>query len=90
MAVHHSSGEILATDLRAFYDFIGEKLQSGNAQLRPDEVWDEWLLLHFEDEEDDSEAIQKALDEMDAGDTGTPWEVVEADLRKKHNLPPRS
>ena len=37
------------------------------------DAFDEWQSLLTANEEDDCEAIQQALDEMDAGDHGTPW-----------------
>jgi hypothetical protein len=40
--------------------------------------------------DEDCRAIQQALDEMDAGDRGTSWEVFDAEFRQKHNLPSRS
>ncbi len=54
------------------------------------DAFEEWQALVTSDEGDDCEAIQQALDEMDAGDHGTPWEDFDAEFRQKHQLPPRS
>ena len=77
------------SDLRSFYDFVGEQLRRNEPCLTPAEVFEEWLLLQ-PDDGDDCDAIQQALDEMDAGDQGTPWEAFDAAFRQKHQLPPRS
>ena len=54
------------------------------------DAFDEWQSLLTANEEDDCEAIQQALDEMDAGDHGTPWKEFDTEFRQKHQLPPRS
>ena len=54
------------------------------------DAFEEWQALQPGDDDDECQAIQKALDEMDAGDHGTPWEVFDAEFRQKHHLPPRS
>ena len=53
------------------------------------DAFKEWQSLLTSDEDDDCRAIQQALDEMDAGDHGTPWDVFDAEFRHKHHLPPR-
>lgn len=53
-------------------------------------AFEEWQSLLTSDEDEDCRAIQQALDEMDAGDHGTPWEMFDAEFRQKHHLPPRS
>jgi len=54
------------------------------------DAFDEWQSLLADSEEADCEAIQQALDEMDAGDHGTPWKEFDAEFRQKNQLPPRS
>lgn len=69
-------------ELNEFYVFLGDKLKNGGADLSPEEALDEWRELHPEPEFDDAtEAIQEALDDMDAGDRGRPAEEVIAELR---------
>lgn len=54
------------------------------------DAFEEWQSLLTSDEDEDCRAIQQALDEMDAGDHGTPWEAFDAEFRQRHHLPPRS
>ena len=76
---------------------------SGAVELKPDtrvrlivtdqstaDAFDEWQSLLTANEEEDCAAIQQALDEMDAGDHGTPWKEFDAEFRQKHQLPPRA
>jgi hypothetical protein len=79
-------------DLFAFKSFIEEQLSSGGSCLTLDEA-----LARWEDEnqsaEDRSatvEAVREALDDMRAGDVGTPAREFLADLRRKYQLPARS
>jgi predicted DNA-binding antitoxin AbrB/MazE fold protein len=51
-------------------------------------AFEEWQSLLTANEEDDSEAIQQALDEMDAGDHGTPWSEFDKEFRQKHTAIP--
>ena len=54
------------------------------------DAFDEWQSLLAASEVEDCEAIQQVLDEMDAGDHGTPWKVFDTEFRQKHQLRPRS
>jgi hypothetical protein len=74
-----------ASELRDFHQFLGEKLKNGSAQLSPEEALDEWREQHPEgiEFEDDTEAIQEALDDMANGDHGRPAEEVLAELRRR-------
>lgn len=60
------------------------------------DAFNEWQSLLTANEEDDCEAIQQALGEMDAGDHGTPWKDFDTEFRQKHQLfattptPPRN
>jgi len=47
-------------------------------------VFDEWQTLLTVNEEDDCAAVQQALDEMDAGDHGTSWEISDIEFRQNH------
>ena len=76
------------TELHQFHAFLGAKLQNGGAEISPEEALDEWRELHpdplgFEDE---TAAIQEALDDMANGDRGRPFDVVIAELRDKHGM----
>lgn len=75
-------------ELRAFHQFLSQKLSNGSAHLSPEEALDEWRELHPEpeDEEDDVEAIQAALDDRTNGEKGVPFEEFDRMLREKFNL----
>lgn len=86
-----------ASELRAFYDFVGEKLRLSESRLTPESVFDEWQSLHSEhdqdefiDDQDDYEAIKESLDAMHAGEPAKSVEEFERDFRERHGLPPRS
>ena len=79
-------------DLRDFHRFIGEKLNGNEALQSPEEILDEWRILHPSpaEIEDDVAAIQEAIDDMDAGDTGIPFEDFDKEFRARRNLPTKS
>ena len=76
-------------ELREFHRFVGEKLANGGAHLSPEEALDEWREEHPEqvEFEDDTEAIQAAIDDMENGDKGRPFDEVMEELRTKYGLP---
>ena len=71
-------------ELRAFHEFLGEKLKNGGAELSPEEAVDEWRDLHPDPEylDEDAAAIQEALDDMANGDKGMPADEAIAELRE--------
>jgi hypothetical protein len=73
------------SELRNFHRFLGAKLKNGSARLSPEEALEEWREQHPEgvEFEDDTEAIQEAVDDMVNGDHGTPADVVLAELRRR-------
>ena len=79
-------------DLRDFHRFVGEKVNNGGASLSPEEVLDEWRILHPGPEavEEDIAAIQEAIDDMENGDTGISFAEFDLDFRARHNLPAKS
>lgn len=78
-------------DLRDFHQFVGEKVGNGGAALSPEDVLDEWRMLHPDPEAiaEDVAAIQEALDEIENGETGIPFEEFDQAFRARHNLPPK-
>jgi hypothetical protein len=81
------------TDLRSFQQFVAEKVNGGGENLSPEEVLDQWRTLHpppGATDPDDLAAIQEAIDDMEAGDTGVPFEEFDREFRSRRNLPPRS
>ncbi len=67
-------------------------LSSGDASLTLDEALVHWEVENQSAEERSAavEAVREALDDMRAGDTGTPAREFLADLRLKYHLPARS
>jgi hypothetical protein len=71
---------------------------TGAVELKPDtcvrlivtdqstaDAFDDWQSLLTASEEDDCAAIQQALDEMDAGDHGTPWKILTSSFARDTN-----
>jgi hypothetical protein len=77
-----------SNDLRAFKHFIEAKLSNGGSDLTVDDVIGLWdIETQPESEREASvKAIQEALDDMEAGDTGTPVDEFLAPLLRKHGL----
>ena len=78
-------------ELREFHDFVGEKLSNGGTDLSPEEVLDQFRVLHPGPNElmESVSAVRQALTDMAAGDRGRPVDDVLTDLRTRHNLPRR-
>ena len=79
--------------LQDFYEFVGAHLAEGRAHMTPEEVlisWHEYLDGPPNEPEDDLEAIQEALDDIENGDVGMPFEEWVREFRIRHNLPPES
>ena len=57
-------------ELRDFHQFVGEKMDNGGASLSPEDVLDEWRMLHPlpEAAEEDLAAIQEAIDDLEKPD----------------------
>jgi hypothetical protein len=83
------SSQTANDELRGFHRFLGEKLKNGGAHLSPEEALDEWRDQHPEgvEFEDDTEAIEEALEDMANGDTGRLYEEVMAEIMARLNLP---
>jgi hypothetical protein len=78
-----------SNNLRDFYQFVGDKVNNGGASLTPEEVLDEWRMLHPDPEmiEEDVAAIQEAIDDMAKGDTGIAFAEFDREFRARRNLP---
>jgi hypothetical protein len=74
-----------ASDLIAFHQFVGERIEQGALQLTPEEVLIEWQMRH--DEPDlharNVAAVRAALCDMEAGDRGIPAEESLRQLRDR-------
>jgi hypothetical protein len=82
-----------SNDLQSFHQFIAETVSRGGENLSPEQVLDQWRTLHPASQAtdpDDLAAIQEAIDDMEAGDRGTPFEDFDHEFRLRHNLPPRT
>jgi hypothetical protein len=77
-----------ASELQRFQQFLVEVAGRRGAPTSPEDALDEWRASHPSD--DDLLAVQQALDDMHAGDVGTPLEEFDKQMRLKHNLPERS
>lgn len=62
----------LTNELQEFALFIQTKLNNGENKLLPEEVLDEWREAHPSEEEfeENVQAIQEALDQMDCSEKG--------------------
>jgi hypothetical protein len=78
----------LTNELQEFHRFVAEKLANGGAGLSPEEVVDEWRILHPNPEEltESAAVLRQALAEADRG-AHAPVDRVIADIRQKFNLP---
>jgi hypothetical protein len=67
-------------ELRAFHQFVGDKVNDGGSSLSPEDVLDEWRTIHPEAKASAEEiaAIQEAI----------PFDDFDRDFRARHNLPP--
>ena len=72
------------SELRQFYEFLGQQLRTGSAELSPEEALDVWRMQHHPSE--DLLAIQEALDDMERGDTGIPFEEFDREFRARHGI----
>ena len=79
-------------DLRDFHRFVGEKVQNGEASQSPEDVLDEWRVLHPNPEmvEGDIAAIQEAIDYIQKGDVGIDFEAFDREFRARHSLQAKS
>jgi hypothetical protein len=77
-------------ELEAFHQFVGDQLANGGSALTPEECLDLWRAQHPQDDERDAgvQAVQEALADMQAGDTGQPLEEFLAEFRARRRLQP--
>jgi len=73
----------------SFYRFVTEQLASGGSEKSIDELYDQWRHENLtpEELEENVAAVQAAIDDMNAGDTGRDASRVEQELRDELNLP---
>lgn len=69
-------------DLRAFRDFADARLSAEGVEPTLQEALALWEAENTRDERAETvKAIREALDDMRAGDVGTPWKQAVAELR---------
>lgn len=73
------------SDLQQFHQFLGERLVSGGRDLSPEQVLDEWRVLHPADEElaESVTAVRRAIAEMKSGDQGRHLDAVLLEIRQR-------
>jgi hypothetical protein len=76
-------------DLKAFRSFVDQKLSNGGANLTLDEALSLWDFETQPSTEraETVQALREALDDMRAGDTGTPAREFLSETRLKYQLP---
>jgi hypothetical protein len=76
------------SELASFHEFIGHKMQEFGENASPEELLDLWRSTHPSelDFRRDVQAIQSAIDAMNAGDVGVPLDDFDREFRKKHGL----
>ncbi len=72
------------SELANFHQFLSVKLNEFGASVSPEEALDLWRATHPSevDFKQDVKAVQEALDEMQAGDGGTPLNEFDAGFRR--------
>ena len=80
----------LFSELREFHTFVGAQLAANRDQLTPEEIVELWRDQHPTDEEAAATvaAVQAALADMAAGDTGISLAEHDRQFRARHGLPP--
>lgn len=73
----------------SFHRFATEQLRNGGRERTVDELYDQWRFENQSPEEfeENVAAIQGAIDDMNAGDTGRDADEVIAEVRSQYNLP---
>jgi hypothetical protein len=89
---HAMNSTASSDELRDFHRFIGDKVSSGGSSQSPEEVLDEWRLLHPDllARAEDIAAIQEAIDDLENGESGSPFADFDRSFRARRGIPPRS
>lgn len=76
------------SELTSFHEFLGKKIREFGTAASPEEMLDLWRATHPCESEfqDDVKAVQAAIDEMKAGDSGVALADFDNDFRKKHSV----
>jgi len=81
--------DLVQNELEQFHAYVGERLRTAEWRVSPEEVLDEWLLLHPDPQAhaENVMAVKAAIRDMEAGDRGRPADEVLRDIRHELNLP---
>ena len=76
-------------ELGDFHRYVANMLKNGSANLSPEQALKEWREQQREpgEFEDDTEAILEAIQDMENGDKGRPFDEVMAEIRAELDLP---
>ncbi len=76
-------------ELEAFHRFLEDQLANGGCYLSPEECLDLWRAQHPLDArlDEDISAVRDALADMDAGDSGEPFDQFRDQFRQNNRLP---
>lgn len=78
-------------ELRDFCRFLGEKIYTSDMPCRRrTQSQNGAICIHCPTAPEDLEAIQKALDDIENGDAGIPFEEFAREFRARHGLPRQS
>ena len=79
-------------ELYDFHQFVGNLVKNNSAVRSPEDALQEWRALHPDAEAAavENAAIQEAIDDLEAGDEGIPFEEFDRAFRERHQLPPRT
>ena len=74
--------------LESFRTYVLEQTRNGGSELTMDELYENWRLEHLTEEElrEDELALEASLRDMEAGETGRPFEEFDAEFRARHGL----
>jgi hypothetical protein len=86
-ASHHQElrmSTVASTELQEFAQFVQAKLTAGETKLSPEEVVDQWRDAHPTEEEfeENVQAIEESLAEMDAGARGKSVEQLRKEFEE--------
>ncbi|MEX0710791.1 MAG: hypothetical protein WD278_00490 [Pirellulales bacterium] len=74
-----------ANELQAFRRFLDEQIESGRLDLSPEESLRLWQQQR-RDLDESVAAVQRALAEMDAGETGKPLAEFADEFRRRNSI----
>jgi hypothetical protein len=80
------------SELSEFHRFVSDKVADGGASSSPEQVLDEWRMLHPDpaSAEDDMAAIDEAVADLAKGEVGVLFEEFDVEFRARHGLPGKS